>query len=262
MSLSNRWFKAICSFVVFVFIFTCFGGIVGNGRILTAFAQTANGEREETADEEASKRERTENFMSEYRAGEKNRTLDKVTYEMFDDIYSLYRHDEDIDISAYTEIKDNPDGSHTADLYFEPVKFKTNEGKYEYIDLSLEKTGEAFKTAASPVESVFSSNASDSAVRLAKGDVEIAFRPTPKEEIQSKSQRIDLKTSVVTAKDNDADTIKYENILNGGQDISLTPTANGVKEDIILSALPKETYFSFDFNLKGIYPLLLEDGNV
>ena len=58
------------------------------------------------------------------------------------------------------------------------------------------------------------------------------------------------------------ESIEYSGTFNENTDIIITPTTTGVKEDIVLYEVPKETEFSYELTVEKVVPLLREDGNL
>lgn len=58
------------------------------------------------------------------------------------------------------------------------------------------------------------------------------------------------------------DSIVYPDTFNEYVDIQITPTSTGIKEDIILYEIPKETEFSYEFTVKNAIPVLRKDRNL
>ena len=84
---------------------------------------------------------------------------------------------------------------------------------------------------------------------------------------KSNKNNIDQNKTNQTRHDVIDDTIEYESIeytetFSESIDIQITPTTKGVKEDIILYEIPKQTEFSYEFNVENAVPMLREDGNL
>lgn len=180
------------------------------------------------------------------------------------------------DVEKYTEIKDNGDGTSTLNLYAEPIKYKTEEGDYEYIDNTLAQT-----TISGSAENIYSNVASDidiqisdnlnqeKAIELSYEDYNIAFKPlnllTASSESIAGMNFIEADTGVVeeSIKDiEECEAVAYTDTFNQDADIVITPTTSGLKEDIVLYKIPTETEFSYQLTVENVVPLLRSDGNV
>lgn len=58
------------------------------------------------------------------------------------------------------------------------------------------------------------------------------------------------------------ESIEYTETFSESIDIQITPTTTGLKEDIILYEIPKQTEFSYEFNVENVVPMLRQDGNL
>ena len=242
--------------------------------------------------EEAARR--VEESLSGFRELEAGAPLPQMPLENFGDVMDAQPEPEEEDPQAYTEITDNPDGSHTAEIYFAPIKYKDDAGNWQEINPALEKQvrqGKTiFETVSSPVEIAFAANAADKLATISKDGYHISFLPATgsadmvkraaaanalaeqapeqivKKDAAVKLEPVENPAEKVTAAQAEAgmeyQAVTFEKILNNKQDIVLEATANGVKEDIVLAALPEERNFTFTFHFTNLYPVLLEDGNV
>ena len=221
-------------------------------------------------------------------------TLPAIPLETMGDILEAQGEPEEEDPLAYTNITDNSDGSHTAEIYFAPIKYKDENGSWKTINQLLQKKivqGKiVFETVSSPIDIQFAGSSSGKLATISKDGYQISFAPATQAQPQSSAANHALvppetgelpplqsvKTNAEVKLQGDAReiaasnaslneeflTITFEKILNNRQDIVLQPSAYGVKEDIVLHSLPAQTRFSFEFSFGKLYPVLLEDGNV
>ena len=202
------------------------------------------------------------------------------------------------DIEKYIEVTDKGNGLKAMKLYTEPIKFKNEEGAYELINNNI-VTGDLenkteYTNLASDIEITMSENLGQSAaIEMSFNGYSIGFSPlgilnnedknrnTPNFIVSEKMPNIELKAGAIEKNElvNDdkqlSETIdevyqeskEYESILytdtfNENTDIQITPTSTGLKEDIILYDIPRETEFSYEFTVTNVVPILRQDGNL
>ncbi|MFZ5974999.1 MAG: DNRLRE domain-containing protein [Bacillota bacterium] len=180
-------------------------------------------------------------------------------------------------MNKYTTITENSDGTKTAKIYSNPVRYKDEQGKWKNIDNSIVQTDKTknpdyqYKNKSSDVDVLFSDNLDKSnAIQVNYKDYSIGFKPLDieKEKGKSSSTLSFSRADKTKAKDNKFDKAKkydsmqYSKTFNENADIQLTPNANGMKEDIILNQIPTETEFSYELNMKNAVPRLDDSGNL
>jgi hypothetical protein len=155
-------------------------------------------------------------------------------------------------------------------LYSEPIKYKTEEGKYEYVDTSLTEvtsdgSGKIYGTSASDVSVSMSEDLNqDNAVQLAYKDYVIAFKPAGILTTEGKSSAdisfTDADTGVLedTLQDTDqCGSIVYSKTLTKNRHCYYSVRYR-IKEEIVLNAMPTQTEYSFVFNGQRCVPYFAE----
>ncbi len=198
----------------------------------------------------------------------------------------------------FYEIADNADGSKELKLYLQPIKYKDGE---DWVDIDnslvlkdastakadMASSSREFETKASDVKITLSEDLSaENAITYSYADYSIGFSPQGviKKSAAETSDSIKLSKTNEYANASDAkkltakevkigsligeekaaefESLEYEGTFNKDANIKITPTYMGVKEEIILETVPKETEFSYVLNVEKLVPLLREDGNL
>lgn len=141
--------------------------------------------------------------------------------------------------TANTKTFDNSDGTHTLQIYQEPVHYKEN-GAYKEIDsnIKLSSTG-GFENTAGPFKARFGEKAnSDELTSLEFGGVKASF------------SLADAATAGTTPTV-EGSKITYKNILPD-TDLREIIVRGGVKEDIILNKYTGKNTFTFELKTAGV----------
>lgn len=180
------------------------------------------------------------------------------------------------DGEKYTEIVENEDGTFTLKQYTEPIKFENDDGDYEYIDNTIvetsseESTEAIYETVASDVEVQMSDNLNQSdAIQITYEDYNIGFKPlnimTESGESSADISFVEAGTEVTEDSIDiveECQSVVYSETFDENTDIVITPTSSGVKEDIVLYAIPEVTEYSYELTVENAVPVLRRDGNL
>lgn len=145
----------------------------------------------------------------------------------------------------------NSDGTHTVEVYAQPVHWKNKQGKWTDINNKLIVSNDnplfGYKNASNDVEVRFAKSSSKSSLnRLQYKDMFVDFIP----------QNANTASGVP-----DGEKMKYENIYPS-VDMAYSVLSNGVKEDIILKDSSAQSSFVFEVISQGLTPKLNENGTI
>ncbi|WP_457459620.1 LamG-like jellyroll fold domain-containing protein [Streptomyces sp. TE5632] len=144
----------------------------------------------------------------------------------------------------------NADGSTTIRHYTDRTNFKTADGSWKPIDISLVENEQGrFEQNANSFDVEFATDAADQ--RLVSldfgGGRSLAYT------LRGAQQ--------ATASQDENGTLLYADVLPG-TDVQLVPIADGVKENLVLHSRDAANSWVFPLDLKGLTPHIAEDGSV
>jgi hypothetical protein len=193
-------------------------------------------------------------------------------------------------------VYENDDGTKTAYIFNQPIRYKNKDGKLQKIDNQLVETEQTeetketkekykYKNKANNIDLLLPENImGEQPVKLKYGKYEIKLRPKNKEKVNDSNALIETNTANNNSTSIDDKTKTEEDVLSNGQpeinnegeitsiiyasnfgkEISLRYAASnsGMKEDIILNSYEGINRFEFILNIPGLIPELLEDGKI
>jgi RHS repeat-associated protein len=150
--------------------------------------------------------------------------------------------------TATSDVFKNTDGSYTRHMYENPINFKAADGTWQPIDPTLVRSGSRYQQKANGLDVDLAASADDAALA---------------------SMRVDASHAVSYALDGaakaqakvDGHTATYQDVLPG-TDLTLTSTAVGVKEALVLHSADVATSWLFPLDLTGLTPKLETGGSV
>ena len=204
--------------------------------------------------------------------------------------------DEQIEIqkNRYVNYITNADGSITAEINFSPIRYEDENGNWQYIDntiipndnLSERESGLLYTNKSCEVDVCFANSASNSTLASASyGGKTFSFHPIRLTKNQEKySLKADSTPQILNSKtkfvysEQEAEkqetqsapnyihsreyaSMLYENVYANGEDIKVTPSIYGLKEDIIIDKY-SDALYAYDIHVEGMYGQLQDDGNV
>ena len=307
-ALKSKWTKVVSFLLVFIFSFSFTGGSfltsqwINNVNVVyAAGGQEENKDQQEeatnsdkddfkmehsTEDDKASKEETQHNkeLQQMIELPEDGEYLKPITIEAYGELF-IDEDEEEISHedyeNAYVERVDNEDGSHTASLYTNPIRYEEESGDWVEINNELEKvekgTSTLLQSKATPVKlQLPSTKLSNESVTLTDGDETISFKPITNKistrsslsakndvkyiKIDDDNKKVIESAQLETSQSYDA--VKYENVFDDNADIVMQSVTNGVKEEIILNTIPEQEEFSFEFTISGLKPVLRTDNNL
>ena len=204
--------------------------------------------------------------------------------------------DEQIEIqkNRYVNYITNADGSITAEINFSPIRYEDENGNWQYIDntiipndnLSEREAGLLYTNKSCEVDVCFANSASNNTLASASyGGKTFSFHPIRLTKNQEKyslkaastPQILNSKTKFVYSEQEaekqetqsapnyihsrEYASMLYENVYANGEDIKVTPSIYGLKEDIIIDKY-SDALYAYDIHVEGMYGQLQDDGNV
>lgn len=274
-ALKSKWTKVVSFLLVFIFSFSFTGGSfltsqwINNVNVVyAAGGQEENKDQQEeatnsdkddfkmehsTEDDKASKEETQHNkeLQQMIELPEDGEYLKPITIEAYGELF-IDEDEEEISHedyeNAYVERVDNEDGSHTASLYTNPIRYEEESGDWVEINNELEKvekgTSTLLQSKATPVKlQLPSTKLSNESVTLTDGDETISFKPITNKistrsslsakndvkyiKIDDDNKKVIESAQLETSQSYDA--VKYENVFDDNADIVMQSVTNGVK---------------------------------
>jgi|GEM_PF-3466147 len=228
--------------------------------VFPSYSVTADQVTEETVSEPKSEKiETIETIKTEERA------LDEITQELISDDSLLFQYVDAVEFQKAGHVKrlpeeedlnsyvfENEDGTRTAYILAEPVKYIDSMGKVleKNLTLSAGKIANAGLMASSVSTDAYTVTATNTpmtfphdlsqGVRFTYGAYTVTLRPET------------VRASVVAAQ---ADgKVLYRNAFGSTAHLAYTPQMNGLKEDIVLARYSGINSFSFILNTDGLIP--------
>ncbi len=181
-------------------------------------------------------------------------------------IYDSYMSNEkaeslDIyDSSLYSVTTNNSDGTKTIELYQTPIKY-IEEDEVKFIDTAIENaslleqvTNQFFyKCETTPVKTFYPKHLLDG-VSIENGEYGVECYPNTTDNDSKK-----LFSKPILSEKN---TVVYESVFGDTVDVSYTPLANGLKEEIILNKRPDSNIFEFKVELENLQPIYLTGDSI
>ncbi len=145
----------------------------------------------------------------------------------------------------------NSDGTKTLTVFAEPIKYVDEEtDKVQFIsdELSIPESGDnAYECVTNSKKLYFPKDISKG-VLLTQGEKSITM--TPVATVPLKNGKIKVKKIKLKKKD----FAQYEGVFGEGTSVQYTPTANGLKENIVLNEYGGVNEFSYIIDAKGLVP--------
>lgn len=157
-----------------------------------------------------------------------------VHREVFEENAHVQRLAAEESLDSYVFL--NADGSRTAYFLDEPVKFVDSSGAVREKDITLTYAANTFTTTSNNVALQIPTNLS-TGVRLSYGDYDVSIVP---------------QGSSLTLPRLSDNSVVYDNYFGTGTKLIYTPTLDGVKEDIVLTAYRGVSSFTFLLNTDGL----------
>lgn len=168
--------------------------------------------------------------------------LEQVVIENSEHIERLYDKETDLN----TVVFENVDGTETAYIFDEPVKYVTSDGDIRDKSNSLYSAstdGYAYVNSDNDIQTWFpSSLGEDSGIKVQYQDNVIEMYPYQGEE------------SAVQVENSFSNTVYYNEVFGDETVVYYTPTFSGVKEDIVLYQSPDSNRFSFVLDCGELLP--------
>ncbi|NTW71787.1 MAG: DNRLRE domain-containing protein [Eubacteriaceae bacterium] len=183
--------------------------------------------------------------------------------------------------TEYATIYDNGDGTKTAYVYSEPIRYEDENGKLTEIDNSiipmtedektrLDKKGYYAKNKSNITDVYLPENLTDKEnnVLVEKDKYKIEMKPLYEKQISLKDGQKPSEIIETEVKKEDGTTtkeptsIKYKSNFDENVFLEYVPTNNGVKQNIILNEKPESNIFSYEVKLEGLYPEKQDDGRI
>ena len=157
-----------------------------------------------------------------------------VHREVFEENAHVQRLAAEESLDSYVFL--NADGSRTAYFLDEPVKFVDSSGTVREKDITLTYAANTFSTTQNNVGLQIPTNLS-TGVRLSYGGYDVSIVP------QGSSLTLPRRMD---------NSVVYDNYFGTGTKLIYTPTLDGVKEDIVLTAYRGISSFTFLLNTDGL----------
>lgn len=157
-----------------------------------------------------------------------------VHREVFEENAHVQRLAAEESLDSYVFL--NADGSRTAYFLDEPVKFVDSSGTVREKDITLTYAANTFSTTRNNVSLQIPTNLS-TGVRLSYGGYDVSIVP------QGSSLTLPRRMD---------NSVVYDNYFGTGTKLIYTPTLDGVKEDIVLTAYRGISSFTFLLNTDGL----------
>ncbi len=153
------------------------------------------------------------------------------------------------DSTATSDIFHNPDGSYTRRVYAGPHNFRAGDGSWTPIDTTVAKGSDGrWRENANAFGVDFAGSADDGSLVSVSLD-------------GSHAVAYGLADAAGVAPTVAGSTVSYPGVL-AGTDLSLTTTATGVKESLVLRSAAVATSWVFPLRLQGLSGRLESDGSV
>lgn len=175
--------------------------------------------------------------------------------------------------NLYTMVFSNANGTKTAYIFDQPVKYVDSKGSIQDIStevipvLSERKQSEsyAYQTRDNSVLTYYPKDICKNPVIVENEETTISMKPVlSKELLAKKSETTSMvgRKTELTIQQEKQDSIQYDDVFGEGMHLRYIPTYTGVKEDIILDAYTGVARFGFEVEAKSHYAERLEDGSI
>ncbi|MPW26723.1 DNRLRE domain-containing protein [Alkalibaculum sp. M08DMB] len=237
----SKLYKIISIVLVFTMVFSC---------VSTPFSSIRKVQAEATRVEEKSKEEDENESVQVYEENTENAT-----------------------------IYDNGDGTKTAYIYSEPIRYKDEEGKLLEIDNTIVPLSEKEKSSLDKDDYYAKNKSNEVSVYLPSDLMEdennvlvekdkyiIKMKPLYEKQVplQDKQEPSEMIEKEVKQEDGTVVTepisIEYQSNFDENVNIEYQPINDGVKQNIILYEKPEINTFRYEVKLEGLYPERQEDG--
>jgi RHS repeat-associated protein len=149
------------------------------------------------------------------------------------------------DSTATSDVYRNPDGSFTRKVFADPVNYRAPDGSWQPIDRTLVQAAGRIKPKADANAVDFAGRADGELATLRVGGLELGYG---------------MQGAKPVAAQVNGDTLTYRDIV-GGVDLKLTPTAQGVKESLVITKDAGSSWV-FPLRLNGLTPRLEDSGAI
>ena len=237
--------------------------------VSTAFA--ADNDQEAVTTEQGSSGTGSSDSSQDYHPVELKSLIDEdgfLTDEGLESLQSLPN-----DPKKYFEEITNIDGTKSLRVFSSPIKFKDNEGEYQYIDNSVIESplNGYYKNKASDIEILMPNSLDETtSIYLNYLQYSVAFKTLDllKTDKGNNAELVYINLENKVENDSSYDenkrynSIEYSGTFYENADINITPVSSGIKEDIVLNSKPQKSEFSYELTIENMIPLLRKDGNV
>ena len=166
-------------------------------------------------------------------------------------IERLYCDEHDLNTAIFR----NNDGTSTAYIFSEDIKYVDKDGKIKDKSNRLYAEGEYVVNRDNDISLLLPLDIKEG-IRMLSDSVELTM--TPKSNYPNTAERVSLNLSQTRTIE---DTVVYSNVFGDGTSIKYTPTFSGLKEDIVLESYVGQNEFSFLINTYGS-ELVLNNGRL
>ena len=170
------------------------------------------------------------------------------------------------ELSEYSVVTDNGDGTETVTIYMAPVRYQEESGEWRKIEPELKeyRGGEEYRSEGTAVETRISGKtgkAPYAVIREGEYSVELRLR----EEDETAAGAVEAMTEAGGCGEKQAERkvgVGYKGLYGGCVEMRVRPTGHGIKEELILTEEPEEEVFAYELRLEGMYPVKCSDMNI